>query len=196
MWLSLCVPAPMPPWNPFLWCFPEGLCLHTSSCFGVSDAIKSLHVVCIPPQTWGAPCSSSSLRWHGPMVETVIQLSSSLCMETQAGRLLPCVLHHNHVPCALWPAWLPTEFLEAAWLGQKSSASWAQLSLGEPRPEPCACAIHYGGRFGGSVRLSHKQYHTDISVSLCTGQSAYRDSQRPHEGDVLQGGKAELEGLP
>lgn len=60
--------------------------------------------------------------------ETVIQLSSSLYMETQAGGLLPCILHHNHVPCALWPAWLPTEFLEASWLGQKSSASWAQLS--------------------------------------------------------------------
>lgn len=123
---SLCVP----PWNPFLWCFLEGLCLHTSSCFGVSDAIRSLHMVCILPKTWGAPCSSSSLRWHGPMVETAIQLSSSLYMETQAGGLLPCILHHNHVPCALWPVWLPTEFLEAAWLGQKSSASWAQLSRG------------------------------------------------------------------
>lgn len=89
------------------------------------------------------------------MVETVIQLFSSLYVGTQAGGLLPCILHHSHVPCALWPAWLPTEFLEAAWLGQKSKAAWALLSLGELRRGPCACANHFGSRFGGHVHLSH-----------------------------------------
>lgn len=142
--LSLCVPVPMSLWNPFLWCFLEGLWLHTSSCFGVSDAIRSLHVVCIPPQTWGAPRSSSSLRWHGPMVETVIQLSVPCIWRPRLVGCLaqPCILHHSHVPCALWPAWLPTEFLEALWLGQKSSVSWALFSHRELQPGPCACAIH------------------------------------------------------
>lgn len=88
-------------------------------------------MVCTQLQTWGAPCSSSPLEWHGPVVETMIQLSSSLYVETQARGLLSCMSHHSHVPCALWPQWLPTEFLEAARLGQKSSVSWAVLSRGE-----------------------------------------------------------------
>lgn len=125
-------PCPVSPWNTLLWCFLAGLRLHTSFCSWVSDAIRRPRwwfalsrrprVLPAAPPPWGG-----MVLWWRP----VIQLSSSLYVETQTSGLLSCMLHHSHVPCALWPEWLPTEFLEAAWLGQKSNASWAVLSHGE-----------------------------------------------------------------
>lgn len=146
--------------------FLEGLWLHTSSCFGVSDAIRSLHVVCIPPQTWGAPRSSSSLRWHIPMVETVIQLSVPCIWRPRLVGCLaqPCILHHSHVPCALWPAWLPTEFLEAVWLGQKSSAAWALFSVRSCSLGPAHAPFT---RVGASSDLFILPTSNTIWTSLC-----------------------------
>lgn len=159
-------PCPVSPWNTFLWCFLAGLRLHTSFCSWVSDAIRRPRwfalshrrgVLPAAPPLWGG-----MVLWWRP----VIQISSSLYVETQTSGLLSCMLHHSPVPCTLWPEWLPTEFLESCLAGSKVKCilgcvlPWRVKS----QPRPCACPIYYGSCFDRSFPKPVSHEHLCVAV--------------------------------
>lgn len=95
------------------------------------------HVCCLHPATavrWSLQPLLPGVAWScGGDSESALQFPE--CGDPGWWVAALCVTP-QHVPCALWPAWLPAEFLETIWLGQKSSASWALRSHGEPEPGP------------------------------------------------------------
>lgn len=157
---------PMSPWNPFLWCFLEGPWLHTSSCFGVSDAITSLHVVCTPPpQTWGAPCSSSSPRWHGGDRDSALWF----LVFGDPGWWVVAV-HVTPQPCALCPVacvashWVPRSRLAGSEVKMHLALCSATGSRGlGPAHAPFTVA-------GALADLFILLTSNTMPASLCTGQ--------------------------